>query len=59
MFIQVASKSNFPQITTMAFTDLCNKFKVVDKNLLKLAWIETQVISATSNDIKFESGNKI
>lgn len=59
LFIQIGSKSNFPQIMTQGFVEACHKFNIFDKKHLEVARVNTALIAARTNDVKFESSNKI
>jgi hypothetical protein len=44
---------------TQGFVEACHKFNIFDKKHLEVARVNTALIAARTNDVKFESSNKI
>ena len=44
---------------TQNYVEACHKFNIFDKKYLEVARVNTALIAARTNDVKFDSGAKI
>jgi len=55
----MAAKSNYPQVSKTMMSQVAQQFNFFHQKFMKLAWIDTYMIAAMRNEVKFKSPLKV